>query len=579
MIAAMLWYINNGESVLNPPVYAFNRHVCSGHSVSRSQDVEHRWRDSSPQCFHQWINQDMNEVNRRFRALLQVDQLWRKPPSLSSSSHNSSGSSSSSRRSYSGSSDECLTSYLSVENNRILHHIPHFAEAYFGYFSTLLWQRRIYQYYNRNGNDEIDNTLRCHTSSVSSSSCSDHRNYTCVRTLLISDHSPFWEAPLDTHSWMRNMVDSVDNYLGIQSIQSPKCLARKTHAPIKFLLSNARQETWFLHPSDSLMLTSIILKRSPCLYRNQAVALLQEPITIALIGRSGTRRFMNEPETMAFLQSLSTNSFELTYPSGEQRAVVIQVLTSWSSDVPITIKNSSKVFTANHDMLLSGPSVMLNSTEPNQQQLRSLSNVKPVPQKAIHFEKLTFRQQVAMMHSVDVAIAVHGAGETNIAFMKPCSVVIEIFPNGFYIPNYFRSLAMKAGLLHYSWQESVENTIRTKSFQERSYCKDIITDLYHKRFQLQLNHSDPSNTNQNYHERIQLQTPSKTTTVENPMDKDHDEQLLFACFQNGKCRSCAREADGVLVNHAILRSILQQAIQDRINCIAEHPYYADTSEA
>lgn len=46
------------------------------------------------------------------------------------------------------------------------------------------------------------------------------------------------------------------------------------------------------------------------------------------------------------------------------------------------------------------------------------------------------------MRSTDILVTVHGAGETNMAWMKPCSVVLEVFPWAFYY-DYFGSLAGK----------------------------------------------------------------------------------------------------------------------------------------
>ena len=45
--------------------------------------------------------------------------------------------------------------------------------------------------------------------------------------------------------------------------------------------------------------------------------------------------------------------------------------------------------------------------------------------RTIYCEELTFAEQVALFHSCDIVLGVHGAGLTNIMFMKPGSKVIE----------------------------------------------------------------------------------------------------------------------------------------------------------
>jgi hypothetical protein len=544
----IIWWRFQGDNILNPPTNAFNRNICRGHSRNLL-NFKQLQETTEPQCFDHWISQDIPIVYDRFNHLLDVDQLW-------NSRTTNSLHSSETLQDLSGGVDDskgaCLTSFLSVGNSQIVHHIPHFAEAYFGYFSTVLWQHRLYRYKQdpiaHKGNTTIHPRI----------SFSSNWNQTCIHSLLVGDHSNFWNAPLSSHTWMRNLVDIVDQHLGIQSIQSPKCIVQKTGRPLKFVQSNAREESWFLHPSDSLALTSMILKQSPCLYHNQAHHLTQTPIKIALVGRNGTRRVINEAETLKFLRSIHKIKIEGRNQAEIVREVAIDVITSWNSDQAVTLsvtevtQNSSQVsqvpfqsFRSFSNSLSWGPKVQMNGNS----------------SRAIYFEKMTFRQQVAFMHSVDIVITTHGAGETNIAFMKPCSVIIEVFPHGFYIPYYFKSLAEKVGLLHYSWQESFENTIRIQSYQEREHCQAIIHDLQNGKFHMK--HPLPvGHIHQN-------------ATVGDPMDEDGNDPQLYACFKDSLCRSCVREADGMIIDHITLNTVLNQAANDRIKCMQEHPYYAD----
>jgi len=44
---------------------------------------------------------------------------------------------------------------------------------------------------------------------------------------------------------------------------------------------------------------------------------------------------------------------------------------------------------------------------------------------------MSFAEQVRDMRRTDIVIAPHGAGQTNVAFMRPCSILIEVTPFGY----------------------------------------------------------------------------------------------------------------------------------------------------
>ena len=68
------------------------------------------------------------------------------------------------------------------------------------------------------------------------------------------------------------------------------------------------------------------------------------------------------------------------------------------------------------------------------------------------FEASTFADQVALLASIDVLIGPHGAGLTNVLFMKPQSVLIELLPNAWSDPCY-RNLAIFSGKTYMFWQQ------------------------------------------------------------------------------------------------------------------------------
>lgn len=66
----------------------------------------------------------------------------------------------------------------------------------------------------------------------------------------------------------------------------------------------------------------------------------------------------------------------------------------------------------------------------------------------IDFEKATFRDQVKTFSVTDILVTPHGAQEAGIVFMPQCAGVLEMFPEGFFLPKFFGSLAASAGLDH-----------------------------------------------------------------------------------------------------------------------------------
>ena len=68
------------------------------------------------------------------------------------------------------------------------------------------------------------------------------------------------------------------------------------------------------------------------------------------------------------------------------------------------------------------------------------------------------RPQVELLSDVDVYVVIHGAGETNVMFMPPRSVLIEIFPYGFQKQNFYH-LSEVCGLFY----ESVHSRIKVNS--------------------------------------------------------------------------------------------------------------------
>ncbi|CAB9517271.1 expressed unknown protein [Seminavis robusta] len=65
------------------------------------------------------------------------------------------------------------------------------------------------------------------------------------------------------------------------------------------------------------------------------------------------------------------------------------------------------------------------------------------------FDQLSFWEQVDVMSKVDIVIGPHGAQFTSVAFLPACGGLFELFPKGYYYPNYFGSLARTTGHYHF----------------------------------------------------------------------------------------------------------------------------------
>ena len=144
-------------------------------------------------------------------------------------------------------------------------------------------------------------------------------------------------------------------------------------------------------------------------------------------------------------------------------------------------------------------------------------------------------EQAKLLRDIDILLTVKGAGETNIAWMKPCSIVLEISPWGYYVPHYYFKLSKRSGLLHYAWQVQRKDTGMNKLFINRPECGPKM----------------------NYIETL----ANKNISIVNQ-----------ECLKDIVCRSCAKNIDGVVLNANALRARILSAMEDRKTCIRNHPF-------
>ena len=182
----------------------------------------------------------------------------------------------------------------------------------------------------------------------------------------------------------------------------------------------------------------------------------------------------------------------------------------------------------------------------NHSSASSLYNVKEVAHH--YFEHVPFREQVSLLYESDVVIAVHGAGLTNLVFMKPCSIVIEVTPWLSNITMLSDNPAYRrADVSLYSWEESPQNSIFNPALWYNfglGDCEQFL--LVYKRM----------------------------------YDSGHftGEQLNNLCARDGRaggasCSGCLKKVEGLKLSLEKLKEIFPVALKDRERCIQSHPFY------
>jgi hypothetical protein len=218
----------------------------------------------------------------------------------------------------------------------------------------------------------------------------------------------------------------------------------------------------------------------------------------------------------------------------------------------------------------------LNITIVNRRKGRGLWNVEEFEEKIanlslgkplVHsFESMSFEHQAQTMYSSDVVISIHGAAMTNMAFMKPCSVVIEILPWLFHGHGFFHRFANSSDILHYEWMETPENCFRHPPPEDREEGEaeeedDDECDLIMKDFMTQYSK----------HETYRL--------LDEKGDYYSEDGLSQKCAHNEtkdnpvNCAVCAREIYGINASVVQLEKFLLLGIKDREKCLKTHPYY------
>lgn len=423
-------------------------------------------------------------------------------------------------------------------------HFPHFGSLYFKFISfALLAYDSLGDYYELCGYS--------------------------IQHLLIDEKVSyrFWRAEAIRNQWVYHLVKAVDTHwkadtisplscvnsvsrgaIGNNSIPSSSTSSSSTSSSYNTIVHTDWFDSmsWFAHGSDALYLSSIIRHSDPCELLGQGSMLSQKPLNLLILNRRDDRRLMNIDN-------------------------IVSTVSSVAKELSITIR------------LLQSSNATTNSYSHNNNNKHHINEFL--------FEGVSLQQQAETIYSSDIIITTHGAAETNLAWLKPCSIVIEIYGYPFF-ELYFKGLAEVLNLVHYWWQEPTEHVVPALNRIGSTDCIleriiDHIADDVHN--QLQASHISNSNSNklQNLESKLHITTPnfgqteyysSSTSTIEGVDNRTKvDSVITQRCMHDVKCRSCARGNSEIIVTTKYLHSILIKAINDRQQCIKSHPFYMHSS--
>lgn len=98
--------------------------------------------------------------------------------------------------------------------------------------------------------------------------------------------------------------------------------------------------------------------------------------------------------------------------------------------------------------------VLINQRKGNYRQIINIQDLIDGIYKELHvapivfaFENMNVTEQIRTMYSAKILVSMHGAGLSNIIFMRPKSILIEILPPNFN-PGFYEIIAKQAGLLY-----------------------------------------------------------------------------------------------------------------------------------
>lgn len=184
------------------------------------------------------------------------------------------------------------------------------------------------------------------------------------------------------------------------------------------------------------------------------------------------------------------------------------------------------------------------------------------------FDGKSFEDQVKDSAATDIMIGVHGTAFTSSVFMKPCSVVIEVHP-WFFNARLTRS----SNVLHYTWMESLENSIQPTQNLYSEDCSKVLESCIQEYYNIR---SHTSSNNKTFHDFIGKNSSYANTHLISDSSGQYD-PLISKCMVTRDSGACIQYATAATISIPKLLAIIQTALRDRKYCIMDHPYYTTVS--
>ena len=146
----------------------------------------------------------------------------------------------------------------------------------------------------------------------------------------------------------------------------------------------------------------------------------------------------------------------------------------------------------------------------------------------------SLHEQASVFNNASIVFSMHGAALTNVAFMKPCSVLIEVFPFAFYT-DYFENLAKSVDLIYMSLKLQKHSSVLPED--KYAYCMHQLL-LVKEKYNMS------------------------------------DFNVATGCTKYEKeCRRCFRGVTGSTINIVVFKETLKKAIDLHIACKLQHIFY------
>jgi hypothetical protein len=282
---------------------------------------------------------------------------------------------------------------------------------------------------------------------------------------------------------------------------------------------NIFQLFFLVHPSDAFLIASHLLQVDPCRLVGTSGDFRNSPLALPEITKNSSFSANPLKEVNSFCNRSSSGSI---FPE-------ITILQRKSTRQIRNLPNTKKTIAQFHQAFIS-------SSRAHGKCVHS----RNYSSKVVSFEDLSFLEQASIMERTDILIAAHGAAEANSVFMRPCSVVLEIFPYGSRPEYYFNSFFQALQILHDSW--SVSFMFHKHSPDD---CQEFIMNLTTLEMKLQ---------NRTY------------SSLSQEIAKDHP------AMKTNHGRKCLRRQH-LYINQTRLWEGLAWAVQARAQCISTHPMY------